>query len=209
MRTLEVSGRTVEEAMEEACKQLGVRKNNIQVEVLHEPTQGLFKLLSSKPAKIKVTVDKEPEEYMVEFVEQMLVHIGLEGRVAVEEDGENNLLLRINGKDLGILIGKRGSTLNALQYLANIIYFRNFNQKKGRVLLDVENYRQKRASTLEQLAQNLAQKAERTGQEVVLEPMTPQERRIIHLALKDHGGVVTSSQGEEPNRKVIISPRQR
>jgi spoIIIJ-associated protein len=207
MISLEISAKTVEEALDEGIKKLGVKKENIQVEILNEPSQGLLKFLGSKPAKLRLTVIKEPEEFIKEFLQKLLHIIRLEGDVSVEKNEEDDLFLKINGKDLGLLIGKRGNTLNALQYLSNVVFHRQFACNKGRILLDVENYRLKRKKTLEQLAKNLALKALRTKKEVTLEPMTPQERRIIHLALKNNRDVITSSHGEEPYRKVVISPR--
>lgn len=208
MISLEISAKTVEEALKEGIKKLGVKKENLIVEVIHEPAQGLLKFLASKPAKVRLTVKKEPEEYMRDFIQGILELMGLQGEVVLEDDGAgNSLFITIKGKDLGLLIGKRGNTLNALQYLANVVFHRQFIFTKKRILLDIENYRQKRKKTLEQLARNLAMKALRTKKEISLEPMTPQERRIIHLALKNNRDVVTFSHGEEPHRKVIISPR--
>jgi spoIIIJ-associated protein len=207
MISLEISAKTVEEALDEGIKKLGVKKENVNLEILNEPSQGLLKFLGSKPAKIRLTVKKEPEEYIKDFLENILRIIGLQGDVLLEANEDDTLSITINGKDLGLLIGKRGNTLNALQYLANVIFHRQFANNKKRILLDVENYRMKRKKTLEELAKNLALKALRTKKEVILEPMTPQERRIIHLALKNNRDVITSSHGEEPYRKVVISPR--
>ncbi len=207
MKTLEVTAKTVEEALEEGIKELGVKKNNVRVEIINEPSQGLLKFLGSKNAKIKLTVLKEPEEYVKEFLEKLLHIIQLNGKVIVERENDGDLHFNISGKDLGLLIGKRGNTLNALQYLLNVILHRQFALIEGRVIVDIENYREKRKITLEQLAKNLASKVMRTKKEVVLEPMTPQERRIIHIALKNNKHVVTYSHGDDPHRKVIISPR--
>ncbi len=208
MNTLEITAKTIEEALEEGIKELGVRKENVRMEVINEPSQGLLKFLSSKNAKIKLTVLREPEEYVKDFLEKILHIIKVNGEVIVAEHGnDEDLYFNINGKELGILIGKRGSTLNALQYLANVILHRQFAFTESRVIVDIENYREKRKVTLEQLAKNLASKVMRTKKEVVLEPMTPQERRIIHLALKNNKHVVTYSYGDDPYRKVIISPR--
>ncbi|MGI6328076.1 MAG: RNA-binding cell elongation regulator Jag/EloR [Dethiobacteria bacterium] len=207
MKTLEVTAKTIEEALEEGIKELGVKKNNVRVEIINEPSQGLLKFLSSKNAKIKLTVLKEPEEYVKEILENILHIIKLNGKVIVERESEEELFFNISGKELGLLIGKRGSTLNALQYLMNVILHRQFALAESRVIIDIENYREKRKVTLEQLAKNLASKVMRTKKEVVLEPMTPQERRIIHIALKNNKNVVTYSYGDDPHRKVIISPR--
>lgn len=207
MRSLEIIAKTVEEALEEGIKQLGVRKENTKIEILTEPSQGLLKFLGSKSAKVKLTVIKEPEEYMTDFLKEILNIIGLEGEVITQKENGDDVCLNIKGKELGLLIGKRGNTLNALQYLSNVILHRQFTLLNGRTIIDIENYRQKRRVTLEQLAKNLAEKALRTNKDVMLEPMTPQDRRIIHLALQDNSDVITYSNGNEPYRKVVISPR--
>ncbi len=206
MESVEISAKSVEEALEEGLKQLGVKKDNIEMEILSEPSQGLFKFLSSKPAKVRLSVKQGPTELMQDFFKQLLDSMSLEGEISVQQQ-DDNIYVNINGKELGALIGKRGSTLNSLQYLANVILHRQFTFNNSRVLVDIENYRQKRKKTLEQLAYNLAQKVKRTNKTLELEPMNPQERRIVHLALKHNNDVVTYSQGEEPYRKVVISPR--
>ncbi len=207
MNTIEVSAKTVEEALEEGLKKLGVKKENVQIETLSEPAQGIFKFISSKQAKLRLTVLKNAEEYVQDFLEKLVHIMGIEGKVNIISNDEGNLHLEITGESLGILIGKRGNTLNAMQYLANVVLYRQFAFQNRRIILDIENYRFKRKKTLENLARNLALKALRTKKEVALEPMNPQERRIIHLALKNNRDVVTSSHGEEPYRKIVISPR--
>jgi len=124
---------------------------------------------------------------------------------ALEEDDKLNI--NIEGKKSAILIGRRGKTLNEIQYLANAILRRQYKEINKLVVVDVEGYRFRRERTLRQLALSIARKAVHTGREQELEPMTPQERRVIHLTLQDQEGVVTYSKGEEPNRKVVISPR--
>ncbi|MEW5919529.1 MAG: RNA-binding cell elongation regulator Jag/EloR [Bacillota bacterium] len=208
MRSIEISAKSVEEALQEGILQLGVRKDNVKVDVLSEASTGLFKILSNKPARVKLTVIQEPVELIKNFLQEILRLIGLEGQVKVVKEEEDSLHVEIRGNRMGVLIGKRGNTLNALQYLCNVVLSRNFYEQKRRVLLDVENYRVRREKSLEQLAENMAGKARRTNREVSLEPMTSQERRIIHLALKNNKDVETYSKGEEPFRKVIITPRQ-
>ena len=207
MTSVEVSAKTVEEALAEGIKMLGVKKENVEVEVISEPAQGLLKLLSSRTAKVKVSILKGPSTYIKDNLNTIMHIIGLNGEVIISKEDEENIFLEIKGEKLGLLIGKHGSTLNDLQYLANVILHRQFETAKQRVIIDIENYRQKRKRTLEHLAQNLAFKALRLKKEINLEPMTPSERRIIHLALKSNRDVVTYSKGEEPFRKVIISPR--
>jgi len=209
MRSIEVSGKTVEEAVQEGIQKLGVRKDNVEVEVLSEAASGLFKILANKPARIKITVMRDPVKLVQEFLLGLLRLIGMEGEVTIVKEEEGCIHVTVNGPRMGMLIGKRGNTLNALQYLCNVALRRNFSEEKKQVLLDVGNYRKRREESLEKLASNMADKAKRTNREVSLEPMSPQERRIIHLALKDHELVDTYSKGEEPFRKVVIIPRPR
>ena len=208
MRSIEVCGKTVEEALQEGIQKLGVRKDNVTVEILSEASAGLFKILSNKPARVKVTVKREPADFVRDFLQNLLRQIGVEGEATVVNEENDCICLEVKGSRTGMLIGKRGNTLNALQYLCNVVLSRNFSKEKKRVLLDVESYRARREKSLVKLAENMATKAWRLNREIALEPMSPQERRIIHLALKDNRHVETYSRGEEPFRKVIIIPRQ-
>jgi spoIIIJ-associated protein len=207
MKWVEISAKTVEEAVTEGMNLLGVKKDNINIEVINEPSQGFLKFLGNKQAKVKISILREPEEYIKHFLLQVMNKIGLDGDVNVSSGEDDIVKLEIVGDNMGVLIGKRGSTLNALQYLANIVFHRQFNLDKKRVLIDIENYRQKRKKSLEMLANNLALKVTKTEKEIELEPMSAQERRIIHLSLKNNKRVTTFSKGEEPNRKVIIAMR--
>ena len=207
MTSVEVSAKTVEEALSEAIEMLGVKRDNVEVEIINEPSQGFFKLLGGRPAKIKVSILKKPSVYIRDSIKKIVHIIGIDGEVNISKEDEENIFLEIKGEKLGLLIGKHGSTLNDLQYLANVILHRQFESVRQRVIIDIENYRQKRKRTLEHLAQNLAFKALRLKKEINLEPMTPNERRIIHLALKGNRDVVTYSKGDEPFRKVIIAPK--
>ena len=206
MKSVEVTGKTVEEAIKKALEQLELPVERVEVEILAEPSSGLFGLIGSKLARVRATEKMMPEHYLAEFTKGIMERMGLSGEVESERDAEM-LRLNVSGQRMGMLIGKRGQTLNALQYLLNVVYHKHFPDQEGRLVLDVENYREKREKTLRTLAENLAKKAVRTRREVVLEPMTPQERRIIHTALQDSKAVTTYSQGEEPYRKVVIAPK--
>ncbi len=205
MNEVESSGKTVEEAVEKALAELGIRRENATVNVLEEPSQGLLGILGTKSARVVVTAALQPEHYLQEFLEELLRNMDVEGRVAVSED-EERLEAMISGDDVGVLIGRRGKTLGDLQYLTNVIMRRQYLNLNKMTVLDVENYRNRREKTLTQLAKNVARKVDRDGYEQALEPMNPQERRIIHLALQDYPGVTTYSDGQEPYRKVIIAP---
>jgi len=207
MTSVEVSAKTIEEALAEGLKILGVKRNNVNVEVINEPSQGFLKIFGSSTAKIKVSIINGPGEYIKDFLTNILRLIGLEGEVVINKEDDENIHIEIKGEKLGLLIGKHGNTLNDLQYLTNVMLHRQFDTIKKRVIIDMENYRYKRKKTLEKLAQNLAYKALKIKKEINLEPMTPNERRIIHLALKNNKDVTTYSKGEEPYRKVVITPR--
>ncbi len=206
MKSIEAVGRTVEEAVQKGLAELGLAHDETELEVLAEPMPGFLGLIGSRQARVRLTEKKSPEKYLLEFLQTVLAHFGLQGRINLEADGER-ISVSISGSKMGQLIGKRGQTLDALQYLLNVIYHRHFAGHGARVVLDVEDYREKREQTLRDLAGRLANKAARYRKEVVLEPMSPQERRIIHSTLQDHPDVSTYSQGEEPYRKVVIAPK--
>lgn len=206
MRTVEINGKTVEEATQKALEELGVSAEHALVEIITESSPGLFGIIGSKQARVRVTEKIDPEHYLGEFLQNVMGHMKVDGQVETVVTDEA-LRFNINGQRMGMLIGKRGQTLNALQYLLNVAYHKKFPGESQRVILDVEDYREKREQTLKNLAINLAQKAVHYQKEVVLEPMNPQERRIIHTTLQDNISVSTYSQGEDPYRKVVIAPK--
>lgn len=206
MRAVEVVGKTVAEATEKALSELGIPLERVQVEVLSKPSAGFLGLIGAKQARIRVVENLTPESYLEQFLLEIMVHMGLAGNVDIQTTVDV-IKLNVSGAKMGMLIGKRGATLNSLQYLLSIVYHKHFPGESRRVILDVEDYREKREETLRILALNLASKAIRYRKEVILEPMNPQERRIIHTALQGNTSVSTSSQGEEPYRKVVISPK--
>jgi len=205
MSEYEATGRTVDEAVEKAITSLGIRKENAKVVVMDEPSQGILGILGNKSAKVLVKPIFEPEEFLEKYLKEMLVNMGIEGSITVETD-EEKLEAMIMGEDVGVLIGRRGKTLSDMQYIVNIVMRRQFKNLNKMTVIDVENYRARREKTLTQLARNVARKVSQDGYEQALEPMTPQERRIIHIALQDHPGIKTYSAGQEPYRKVIIAP---
>jgi len=207
VRRAEETGKTVEEAVTKALATLRIKRDNAIIEILNEPTQGILSFIGNKNAKVTVKVHREPVEYLEAYFNRLIELMNIYGNVSVTED-ENKLNVLIEGKKSALLIGRRGKTLNELQYLANAILRRQFNGINKLVIVDVEGYRLKREKTLRRFAESIARKVVQSGRELELEPMTPQERRIIHLALQDSEKVITSSKGEEPYRKVVVSPRQ-
>lgn len=206
MKVVEAAGKTVEEAIQKALAEINLPIERVKVEILSEPSTGLFGLIGSRQARVRLKETISPELYMTEFLEGIITRMDIVGSVEVNRE-EQHIKMNVTGNRMGMLIGKRGQTLNALQYLLSVVYHKTFPGQDGRLLLDVENYRGKREETLRTLAHNLAKKAMRTNREVVLEPMTPHERRIIHTALQNHADVTTYSQGEDPYRKVVIIPK--
>ncbi|MCG0277066.1 MAG: protein jag [Thermanaeromonas sp.] len=206
MRAVEMTGRTVEEAIEAALRALGARRDEVEIEVLEEGSKGFLGLLGSRQARVRVSLLENPERAIKGFLEKVLSAMALEAGVEVRRR-EDYFLVSFYGRDLGLLIGRRGETLNALQYLTNLAVSRMIGERV-RIVLDAEGYRKRREQALVRLARRLSERVKRTGNKVVLEPMTPQERRIIHTALQNDSQVVTYSEGEEPNRKVVICLRK-
>lgn len=201
-----MTGRTVEEAIEAALRALGARRDEVEIEVLEEGSKGFLGLLGSRQARVRVSLLENPERAIKGFLEKVLSAMALEAGVEVRRR-EDYFLVSFYGRDLGLLIGRRGETLNALQYLTNLAVSRMIGERV-RIVLDAEGYRKRREQALVRLARRLSERVKRTGNKVVLEPMTPQERRIIHTALQNDSQVVTYSEGEEPNRKVVICLRK-
>lgn len=201
--SLEKQGKTIEDAVQVALAELGLKAEQVEVTVLDEPTKGFLGLLGGRPARVRVTARPDPIGRASEFLQGVCQRIGAEVTVSIKSQSEN-IELDIDGENLGLLIGKHGQTLNSLQYLANVVYNRN-TEEHARLLIDVGGYRARREDALRMLAERLAEKAKRTGRRVILEPMSAQERRIIHTALQDDKLVVTYSEGDEPYRKVVIA----
>ena len=205
MEYLERYGDTVEAATKLAADELGLSVDEVEVEVLEEAKKG-FLGLGAKQAFVRVTPKQSPEGLALAFVEDITSKMGLELNISSsEEDGI--IYIDIDGKDSGTIIGKRGQTLDSLQYLTNLAVNKN-TDKYVKVVINAENYREKRESTLEQLAIRLAGKVSKTKRAVRLEPMNPYERKVIHTTLQDDVRVNTRSEGDEPYRRVVIEVRK-
>lgn len=266
MKSMTISAKTVEAAIEKGLQELGITREDAEIEVIQQPSSGLFGLIHKKEAVVEIKekesavaddfknlmkeMNGEREEKSESEEENPIVEETAEPADAVENRSEKKakeelpfsakeqeqvaeeakafletifksmnlsvqmekmmneerILFNLRGDDLGILIGKRGQTLDALQYLTNLASGKDFRRHYF-VLLDVENYRERRKHTLETLAHRLADKALRTGERVKLEPMSAGERRIIHLALQKRTDIITDSEGEEPYRFVVIQKK--
>ncbi|ALS24578.1 MULTISPECIES: RNA-binding cell elongation regulator Jag/EloR [Paenibacillus] len=197
-----VTGKTIDEAVNNGLQQLGTTENRVHVNVLEQPAKGLFGLFGAKEAKVELTLLPDAIEEAVLFLEDVFRSMKLDVRIEQKQDKEVTEL-HLHGSELGMLIGRRGQTLDALQYLVNIVANR-YSDRHLRIVLDAEQFRERRKKTLQELADRLADRVIRTRKEVVLEPMSPQERKIIHSQLQHHPKVRTFSRGDEPNRRVVI-----
>lgn len=204
MKSVEKTGRTVDEAIAAALEELGVPSERVRVEVLDEGKGG-FLGIGARPAQIRATLKHNRKARVEEFIAEVCTAMEVDVELEVREDPEY-LYVDVNGQEAGILIGHHGQTLDALQYLLNLVAGRG-GEEGQRVLLDVEGYRKRREETLTRLASRLADRVRREGEPVSLEPMSAQERRIVHLALQDSPHVATTSEGDEPFRRVVIRPR--
>ena len=224
MRSVIKNAKSIEEAVAAALAELAVSEDMVTIEVLEEGKKGFLGLVG-KEASVRVTVKEEEIEEVpapaeaivdtdasapVEIAETFLRHIldsmGLEADLSISPGEENTVEIDITGDDMGILIGRRGETLSALQYLTSLAVNRR-TEEYYRIVLDTENYKKRREETLKRLAKRLAGNAVRYRKNITLEAMSPYERRIIHSELQDDPMVTTYSTGEEPNRKVVIAYR--
>lgn len=225
---VEKSAKTIEEAVQSALEELNAEKDNVEIEVLEQPARGIFGILGSKLAKVRVSIKEETtpnktkekgteskgiritdftleKEKARKFLRDVLEAMDIKAEIRMK-DTSDNLYINLAGPKMGVIIGRRGQTLDSLQYLVSIVV----NKDKDRdnfikVILDTEDYRKKREETLQRLARRLADSVQKTGKNVELEPMNPYERRIIHYTLQEFENITTYSEGEEPYRKVIIA----
>ena len=243
---VEKSGKSVGEAIRLALEELQCDRQDVEMEVVAEPTKGIFGIFGSKDAKVRVwkkedaadfdadaevvqddvaqvipydtsgeTVAEEDEpegreasdedDKTAKFILDVTEYMGIKASIGRREE-EETVFYSLNGQRMGTVIGRRGETLDALQYLTNIVAGKEKDVPRKRVVIDAEDYRQRREDTLIRLATRLAAKAKKSGRRVVLEPMNPQERRVIHTALEEDPGVRSISEGEDPYRRLVIYP---
>ena len=204
MEFVEISAKTVSDAITEACKQFSVPSDKLEYEVVEEGSSG-FLGIGAKPAVIKARVKNSVEDNTRDFLNSVFEAMKMTVAVDVRYDEENQTVdVDLSGHEMGVLIGKRGQTLDSLQYLVSLVVNKDA-EGYIRVKVDTENYRERRKETLENLAKNIAYKVKRTKRSVSLEPMNPYERRIIHSALQNDKYVTTHSEGEEPFRRVVVT----
>ena len=204
MEFIEVSAKTVDEALTEASISLGIPSSEIEYEVVEKGSTG-FLGIGSKNAVIKACKKFSVEESVKEFLKSVFHAMDMAVEIIVKVNEEEKLIdVDLKGEDMGILIGKRGQTLDSLQYLTNLAVNKN-SENYYKVKVDTEDYRKRRKDTLENLAKNIAYKVKRTKRAVELEPMNPFERRVIHSALQNDRYVTTHSEGDEPYRHVVVT----
>lgn len=207
MKNVTIEKPTVEEAIAAALKELRAENNEVDIEIINEPSKGFFGL-GSKDAKVKVTITNGPEERARKFIDILLKKMSIEADYEVNySDNILNVdIVKIGEDDKGIVIGKRGKNLDEIQFLLNLMVNKG-RENYVRVIFNVEDYRAKREETLKRLALKMADKCRYYNRKVKLEPMNPYERRIIHSTLQDVKGIITYSEGEEPYRKVVIDQK--
>lgn len=232
MKFVEKSAKTLEEATLLALEELRANRDQVEIEVLEQPAKGIFGIIGTRLAKVRVTLkeqkkeekktfEKKParevreanrdldltkdKETAKKFLRDVLNAMDVKAEIRIRENGDG-LYINLAGPKMGIIIGRRGQTLDSLQYLISLVINKD-KEKEGytKVVLDTEDYRRKREETLNRLAKRLAERVIKSGKKIELEPMNPYERRIIHSALQNYSEITTYSEGEEPFRKVIIA----
>lgn len=207
MEYIEISAKTVDDAITEAIIKLGTTHDKIEYEVIEKGSAG-FLGIARKDAVIRARKKNDVVDNIREFLEKVFGAMNIDAEILIEKEEDSNVInVELKGSDMGILIGKRGQTLDALQYLANLAVNKNAGEYV-KVKIDTEDYRKRRRETLENLAKNIAFKVKRTKRPVSLEPMNPFERRVIHSTLQNDRFVTTHSEGEEPYRHVVVTPKR-
>lgn len=223
--SVEKTGKTIEAAIQAALEELNVNEEDVIIEVLEEGDAGKLLGIGKKDAKVRVSIEDDKtadtvyfgddEEYSaepassqeaaaVDFVTKVLSGIGVRGEITSYTEGET-IYIDVSGRDVGAIIGRHGETLDAIQYLATLVINKH-TQEHFRLVLDIGGYRKRREETLISLAHRTAEKVVKVGKSYEMEPMNAAERRIIHFALQEYPGITTFSEGEDPERCVIISP---
>lgn len=206
MKNIIMSARTVEEALKNALKELKVTEDKVEYEVLEEGNKG-FLGIGAKPAKVSVTVKRDYVNEARTFLKNVLDTMDIKAEITIKEE-KDVINITLSGDKMGVIIGYRGETLDSLQYLTSLVVNKQHDIPYKRIVLDTENYRNKREETLRRLADKTAYKVKKSGRPFKLEPMNPYERRIIHSALQEDTSIHTYSEGEEPYRRIVVEKRR-
>ncbi|MCF8001515.1 MAG: protein jag [Halanaerobiales bacterium] len=205
MKKMIYKAESVNEAIKKGLDDLDIDRSQAEINIVEQGNKGFLGLIGKKQAEIEIIIEDDPIKKGKEFLEEVFgkTNIDVDINIIEEKTDEEQVVYDLHSPDLGIVIGRRGETLDALQYITSLVVNKNTNEYY-RIILDAEGYRERRKKTLERLARKLAQKAVNKERKVVLEPMPPHERRIIHITLKKDSRVRSYSEGEEPFRKVMI-----
>ncbi|WP_346940506.1 RNA-binding cell elongation regulator Jag/EloR [uncultured Clostridium sp.] len=203
MKSIEIIGRTAEEAIQNALRELNVTEEKVTIEVLEEGSKGFLNIIGVKPAKVKVTLKRDHIGDAKKFLREILNAMNIKAEIHIKEEN-NEININLVGPNMGVLIGYRGETLDSLQYLVSLVVNKNHDETYKRVILDTVNYRHNRQETLKKLAFKMSEKVRINEKTLKLEPMNPYERRVIHSTLQNNAYVTTHSEGEEPYRRVVI-----
>lgn len=207
MDFIKVTGKTVDDALTEGLVKLGTTSDMVEYHVLEKGSTG-FLGIGSKPAVIEIRKKFTLEDVIRNFLNDVFRAMNMQVEVLIHKSEDSKVIsVELKGEDMGVLIGKRGQTLDSLQYLVNLAANKQ-SEEYVKVKLDTEDYRRRRRETLENLARNIAYKVKRSRRPVALEPMNPFERRVIHSALQSDKFVSTHSEGDEPFRHVVVAPKR-
>ncbi|MFJ7752626.1 RNA-binding cell elongation regulator Jag/EloR [Peribacillus muralis] len=206
MKRVTATGQSVEEAVNLALAQLNSTKDRVEIEIEEEGKKGFFGLFGARKAIVHVTLPPDPIEETLEYLKNVTLGMGVDAKIDVHRKGKN-VTFQLSGEKIALLIGKRGQTLNSLQYLTQLVANRHSKQFLN-ITVDAEDYRNRRNETLIQLAERMANKALKTGKAISLEPMPSYERKVIHHALLQYPKIKTTSNGTEPYRHLVITPHK-
>lgn len=207
MKFVEITGKSVDEAIENALKELNITKDRAIIDIIDEGSKGFLNLIGNKPAKVKITVKRDYIEEAYNFIRSILDSMEILAEIKIKEDNDV-IKIDLTGPKMGLVIGYRGETLDSLQYLISLVVNKHHDIPYKKVILDTENYRTKREETLRKVALKIANKVKKNKKAFKLEPMNPYERRIIHAALQGNDTVVTYSEGDEPFRRIVIALKE-
>lgn len=207
MKFVEVTGKSVDEAIENALRELNITKDRAIIDIIDEGSKGFLSFIGNKPAKVKVTVKRDYIEEAYNFVRSVLDSMGILAEIKIREDNDV-IKIDLTGPRMGLIIGYRGETLDSLQYLISLVVNKHHDIPYKKIILDTENYRAKREEALKQVALKIANKVKKTKKIFKLEPMNPYERRIIHAILQEDNNIITYSEGDEPFRRVVIALKE-
>lgn len=203
MKSIESVGKNIDEAVKHALIELNTTEDKVKVEILDEGSKGILNIIGKREAKVKVTLKKDYASEAKNFLKDIFRDMGMMVEIRIKET-DNCLNINLAGKNMGLIIGYRGETLDSIQYLVSLIINKGNDGQYKRVVVDTENYRAKREETLRKLANKIAHKVKLEKKSFVLEPMNPYERRIIHAELQNDKDITTYSEGEEPFRRVVV-----